>query len=166
MGMHCALRVGLMQAHAYHTIATGKPFRVESRQMKMKRILLSCLVLAVCLCGSTRVRAAEDPGDKFLEAYFLNQDGDSAEHNSDWLKATTKFNAAHEILDQIKTQNPEWNPHIIEFRTKYVEDHLAALKAKVAASAAPEMPPATPAPTAEAPAIPLTPVVLAPPTAP
>ena len=128
-----------MQAHAYHTIATGKAFRVESRQMKMKRILLSCLVLAVCLCGTTRVRAAEDPGDKFLEAYFLIQDGDSAEHNSDWVKATTKFNAAHEILDQIKTQNPEWNPHIIEFRTKYVEEHLAALQPKVGTPAAPEM---------------------------
>ena len=112
--------------------------------MKMKRILLSCLVLAVCLCGTTRVRAAEDPGDKFLEAYFLIQDGDSAEHNSDWVKATTKFNAAHEILDQIKTQNPEWNPHIIEFRTKYVEIHLAALQPKVGTPAAPEMPASKP----------------------
>jgi len=120
--------------------------------MKMKRILLLFLVLTVCLCGATRVRAAEDPGDKFLEAYFLIQDGDTAEHNSDWVKANAKFSAAHEILDQIKTQNPEWNPHIIEFRTKYVEDHLAALKAKVAGP--------------ESPAIAPLPVVLAPPIAP
>ncbi len=155
-----------MQVHSYQTIANGHPFRVKSRSMKMKRILLTCLVLTVCLCGTTRVRAAEDPGDKFLEAYFLIQDGDTAEHNSDWVKANAKFSSAHEILDQIKTQNPEWNPHIIEFRTKYVEDHLAALKAKVGAPAAPETPPAAPAPTPEAPAIPHTPVVLAPSAAP
>src|ERR1017187_1629498 len=144
MGTHCAVRVGLMQVHLYHTIANGKAFRVKSRQMK--RILLLCLVFAVCLCGTTRVRAAEDPGDKFLEAYFLIQDGDFAEHNSDWVKANAKFSSAHEILDQIKTQNPEWNPHIIEFRMKYIEDHLATLKTKVAAPAAPETPPAVPAP--------------------
>src|SRR5271170_3492441 len=119
MGMHCAVRVALMQVHSYQTIANVATFRVESRQMK--RILLSCLIFAVCLCGATRVRAAEDPGDKFLEAYFLIQDGDAAEHNSDWEKASSKYSSAHEVLDQIKAQNPDWNPHIVEFRTKYVE---------------------------------------------
>jgi Tfp pilus assembly protein PilF len=134
--------------------------------MKMKRILLSCLVLTVCLCGTTRVRAAEDPGDKFLEAYFLIQDGDTAEHNNDWVKASAKFSSAHEILDQIKTQNPDWNPHIIEFRTKYTEEHLAALKANVAAPTTTEPQGATPAAKPEAPAITPPPVVLAPSGAP
>src|SRR5579863_1907319 len=134
-----------MQVHSYQTIATGKTFRVESR--RMKRILLTCLIFAVCLCGTARVRAAEDPGDKFLEAYFLIQDGDSAEHNGDWDKANAKFSSAHDILDQIKTQDPEWNPHIIEFRTKYAEDHLAALKSKVTTPEAPVTTPAAPTPT-------------------
>ncbi len=153
-----------MQVYAHQTIANAKAFRVESRPMK--RILLTCLIFAVCLCGTTRVRAAEDPGDKFLEAYFLIQDGDTAEHNSDWGTATTKYSAARGILDQIKAQAPDWNPHIIEFRTQYVEEHLAALKAKVAATAAPETPTAAPAPQPEAPAIVPPPVVLAPPAAP
>ena len=134
--------------------------------MKMKRILLSCLVLTVCLCGTTRVRAAEDPGDKFLEAYFLIQDGDTAEHNNDCVKASAKFSSAHEILDQIKTQNPDWNPHIIEFRTQYTEEHLAALKAKVVAPTTTEPQGATPAAKPEAPAITPPPVVLAPSGAP
>ncbi|MGA2604538.1 MAG: hypothetical protein ABSG14_09945, partial [Verrucomicrobiia bacterium] len=132
----------------------------------MKRILLSCLLMAVCLCGTTRVRAAEDPGDKFLEAYFLIQDGDSAEHNNDAIKAIAKYSSAREILDQIKSQFPDWNPHIIEFRTKYIEEHLAALKETVGAAAAPQSQPPIAVPKVETPAITPPPIVLAPPVTP
>jgi len=120
-------------------------------------------MMAVCLCGTTRVRAAEDPGDKFLEAYFLIQDGDAAERSSDWVTALAKYNSAHEILDQIKNQFPDWNPHIIEFRLKYIEDHLANVKAKAGAAVATEAPPAAAPPKAEAPAVAPAPLVLAPP---
>ena len=120
-----------MQVHSYQTIANRQRFRVESAPMKMKRILVWCLVLAVCLCGTSRVRAADDPGDKFLEAYFLIQEGDAAERQNDWVKADAKYKGADEILGEIKSQTPDWNPHIIEFRTKYVEDHIAQLKAKL-----------------------------------
>ena len=71
------------------------------------------------------------PGQQISGGLLSHSGRDNAEHNSDWVKATTKFNAAHEILDQIKTQNPEWNPHIIEFRIKYVEDIWRPLHPKV-----------------------------------
>ena len=139
--------------------------------MKKTFLLLSCALFAMGLCGPARVWATDDPGDKFLEAYFLIQEGDSAERQSDWTKATAKYTSALDILGQVKSQSPDWNPHIIEFRTKYLEEHLAALKKKLAATAAPAPQPTTPAPETpatrvEAPAAPATPVAPAAPAAP
>ncbi len=123
-------------------------------------------MMGVCLGGATRVRGAGDPGEKFLEAYFLIQDGDSAEQKGDAPKAIAKYSSAHEILEQINSQFPDWNPHIIEFRTKYVEGHLAALKTKEEAAPAAESQPTAATAKPETPAITAPPVVLAPSAAP
>src|SRR5882724_8182680 len=105
----------------------------------MKKTLRLCILVALCLGGVMRTWAA-DPGDRFLEAYFLIQEGDAAVHDSDWTKANLKYSGALDILNEIKTESPDWNPHIIEFRTKYIADHLANLKPRLAA------PPASPQP--------------------
>jgi Flp pilus assembly protein TadD/uncharacterized coiled-coil DUF342 family protein len=115
----------------------------------MKKCLVACVLLAVCSCGLSRGWAAADPGDQFLDAYFLIQDGDGAESKGDWVKADSKFKAALDIFREIKSQNPDWNPHIIEFRMKYCADHLEALKPKL-----PVAPPPPP-PSPQAPAAPL-----------
>ena len=120
----------------------------------MKKCLVACVLLAVCSCGLSRVWAAADPGDQFLDAYFLIQDGDAAESKGDWVKADSKFKAALDILREIKSQKPDWNPHIIEFRMKYCADHLEALKPKLPVAPPPPAPP-TPATPPQAPAAPL-----------
>jgi cytochrome c-type biogenesis protein CcmH/NrfG len=109
----------------------------------MKRLLLLCVLFALGSFSITCVRAAVDPGDRFLEAYFLIQDGDAAERANDWAKAGSKYKAALEILQEIKSNSPDWNAHIIGFRTKYCTDQLAALKSKLP-TAAPTPPPAAP----------------------
>jgi len=100
----------------------------------MKKTLLLCILVALCFGGAARAWAAADPGDRFLEAYFLIQEGDAAVHESDWTKANTKYGGALDILNEIKTDSPDWNPHIIEFRSKYINDHLSEVKAKLALS--------------------------------
>ena len=115
----------------------------------MKRILLLCVLFALCARGASSLWAATDPADQFLEAYFLIQEGDAAGHQSDWARAESKYNGALEILRAIESATPDWNPHIIKFRIKYCTDQLADLKAKLA-PAAPAAPPA-PAPAPAAP---------------
>ena len=83
----------------------------------MKKTLLMCILVALCSGAVARVYAA-DPGDRFLEAYFLIQEGDSAGRDSDWIKANTKYNSALDILADIKKESPDWNPHIIRFETE------------------------------------------------
>ncbi|HUK83477.1 MAG TPA: tetratricopeptide repeat protein [Verrucomicrobiae bacterium] len=117
----------------------------------MKQILLLCALVALGSFGITRVWAAVDPGDQFLEAYFLIQDGDAAEHAGDWEKAITKYSAALDLLRQIKADSPDWNPHIIDFRTKYCGDHLDTLRSKAAAAAPAPAPAVSEAPPAAAP---------------
>ncbi|HXI84047.1 MAG TPA: tetratricopeptide repeat protein [Verrucomicrobiae bacterium] len=105
----------------------------------MKKSLQLCILVSLCLGGAVGAWAA-DPGDRFLEAYFLIQEGDAAVHDSDWTKANLKYSGALDILNEIKTESPDWNPHIIEFRTKYIADHLASLKTKLAQPPAPPQP--------------------------
>jgi tetratricopeptide (TPR) repeat protein len=121
----------------------------------MKKTLLLCVLVALCFGGAARTWAAGDPGDRFLEAYFLIQEGDAATRESDWTKANTKYNGALDILNEIKTDSPDWNPHIIEFRTKYIDDHLSEIKAKLAS---PSVIPAQSQPPATSPETPVAPV--------
>src|SRR5580700_11084779 len=144
----------LLQRHERNCVRNrckSKDFSLQSRPMK--KTLLVCMLVALCCGGAARILAAEDPGDKFLEAYFLIQEGDAAERQSDWPKADAKYRGAREILDQIKLAPPDWNPHIIEFRTKYIDEHLADLQPKLAAPAPSAPPPVTP-PETPAPATP------------
>src|ERR1043166_8268813 len=118
----------------------------------MKQLLLACVLVALGGFGVTRVRAAVDPGDRFLEVYFLVQDGDAAERASEWTKANAKYTAALEILREIQSKWPDWNPQIIEFRINYCNEHVAAIQPQhvVVVPAAPSSPAApTPAPAAE-----------------
>jgi len=88
-------------------------------------------LLAMALFCSGVTWAATDPGDRFLQAYFLVQEGDEANKAGDAAKADAKFASARYILQEIKEQSPNWNPHIIEFRLRYCHEQLAALKPKL-----------------------------------
>jgi tetratricopeptide (TPR) repeat protein len=127
-------------------------FSVKSRPMK--KTLLLCILVALCFGGAARAWAAADPGDRFLEAYFLIQEGDAAVRDSDWTKANTKYGGALDILNEIKTDSPDWNPHIIEFRTKYINDHLSEVKAKLTLSSGTSPQPQPLPPTPETPETP------------
>ncbi len=129
----------------------SKGFSVQSRPMK--KTLLLCILVVLCFGGAAQAWAA-DPGDRFLEAYFLIQEGDAAIRDSDWTKANTKYGGALDILNEIKTNDPDWNPHIIEFRTKYINDRLAEVKTKQApppVAPQPQPEPQPPATTTETP---------------
>ena len=122
----------------------------------MKKTLLLCVLVALCFGGAARAWAAADPGDRFLEAYFLIQEGDAAVRDSDWTKASTKYGGALDILNGIKTDSPDWNPHIIEFRSRYINDHMSEVNAKLALSSGTPSQPHPPAPVPETPTAPAT----------
>ncbi len=109
------------------------------------------LWLVAVLCGSVwPALAVEDPADRFLQAYFLIQEGDEADRQADLVKADAKFKAARQMLQNIQAGAPDWNPHIIEYRLKYCEQKLLSYQGRLPAVApapapAPAPPPAAPA---------------------
>ena len=128
---------------------SSKPLQtagLSDRVRAMKKTLLLGVVLALCSHGASQLWAAPDPGDRFLEAYFLIQEGDAAERQGDWARANAKFSSAQEILREIKTDSADWNPHIVEFRIKYIDDRFTEIK--------PKLQPAEPAPAPTPPAPP------------
>lgn len=112
----------------------------------MRKILQ---ITGALLLGMMVLTAHAEPADDFLKAYFLLQDGDTAERGGESAKAIEKYSAALKILRTIKRRSPDWNPNIIAYRTKYCMDHIAKAGGKVEpedTSAEPEPGP-TPAPT-------------------
>jgi len=83
---------------------------------------LFSLFVAVAL-----VDAASDPADQFLNAYFLIQDGDTAQKANDSAKAVGKYKEALDILQALKKSDPTWNPHIVDYRIKYCSKNIATL---------------------------------------
>lgn len=90
-----------------------------------------------------------DPADQFLEAYFLIQEGDASERQGAWNKAHSQFNSALDLLNTIRAQNPNWNPHIVQFRIQYCTEHIDQLKPRLTTSVTPpaSAPGSTPAPS-------------------
>lgn len=86
-------------------------------------------LLAVLTIFATSLRA--EPADDFLKAYFLIQEGESAEKGGDTTKALDKFNSAAHALREIRTANPDWNPNIIGYRQKYCHERIVKLGGKV-----------------------------------
>lgn len=116
----------------------------------MNKSRLVCALIALCTCvtvSSQHAFAAAEPADRFLDAYFLIQEADSAERNADWAKARAKFAAALDILHDIQTASPSWNPHIVEFRVNYCNGRLKELESKLALAPSPAAPPVAAADT-------------------
>ncbi len=95
-----------------------------------------------------------ETADDFLKAYFLLQDGDAAEKGGETPKAIEKYTAALKILRTIKRKNPDWNPNIIAYRSKYCTEHIIKAGGKIEPedTAVEPEPAPTPTPSVLAPA--------------
>ncbi len=130
----------------------------------MKKTFLLCILFALCCGSAMRVLAAFNPGERFLDAFFLIQDGDAAQAKSNWQTAADKYAAALKILQEIQAQAPDWNTRLLEYRTHYCTDHLAEITPKLPPPAPPaqEVAPAVTAPEAAAPPPAVAPATTAP----
>jgi Flp pilus assembly protein TadD/predicted nucleic acid-binding Zn-ribbon protein len=79
-------------------------------------------------------------------------EGDKLSQGGQNSQAREKYETALTRLEKLKNENPEWEPTIVKYRIKYLNDKLANLKtAKESATPPPTAPAAAPAPTAPAP---------------
>ena len=130
--------------------------------MKFRKIL-ACLAALLLLAAPSSYPAAS-PQDDYLQIYVMINEGDKLDNSGQKSQAREKYENALNKLDKLKNENPEWEPTIVKYRIKYLNDKLSNLKSAKDASPTPVEKPATPA--AEKPATTTPPAPSAPAPAP
>jgi len=121
--------------------------------MKFRKIfatLAACFLLAI-----PSTHPAASPQDDYLQIYVMINEGDKLDNTGQKSQAREKYENALNKLEKLKNENPEWEPTIVKYRIKYLNDKLSNLKsakdtspnaAEKPATPAPEKPAAKPAP--------------------
>jgi len=130
--------------------------------MKFRKIL-ACLA-ALLLLAAPSSHPAASPQDDYLQIYVMINEGDKLDNSGQKSQAREKYENALNKLDKLKNENPEWEPTIVKYRIKYLNDKLSNLKSAKDTSPTPVEKPATPA--AEKPATTTPPAPSAPAPAP
>ncbi|MEI7692837.1 MAG: tetratricopeptide repeat protein [Verrucomicrobiota bacterium] len=105
-------------------------------------VLLVCAAWWVPVLGHT----AASPQDDYLQIYVMIQDGDRLATAGQNSQGREKFENALSRLEKLKNENPEWEPTIVKYRIKYLNEKLEAMKASKDSGPA-VAPAAKPAPT-------------------
>jgi len=130
--------------------------------MKFRKIL-ACLA-ALLLLAPPSSHPAASPQDDYLQIYVMINEGDKLDNSGQKSQAREKYENALNKLEKLKNENPEWEPTIVKYRIKYLNDKLSNLKSAKDTSPTPVEKPATPA--AEKPATTTPPAPSAPAPAP
>lgn len=130
--------------------------------MKFRKIL-ACLA-ALLLLAAPSSHPAASPQDDYLQIYVMINEGDKLDNSGQKSQAREKYENALNKLEKLKNENPEWEPTIVKYRIKYLNDKLSNLKSAKDVSPTPVEKPATPA--AEKPATTTPPAPAAPAPAP
>jgi tetratricopeptide (TPR) repeat protein len=94
------------------------------------RMHFRLLLLVVWLGGVllTSVQAASSPQDQFLQLYFLIQEGEKLESESQKSSAYVRYEESLKRLKALQKEFPDWEPSIVSFRIRYVTDKLSQLE--------------------------------------
>lgn len=93
---------------------------------------MSCLrwILLALLGGlfAVDVSAQEDPSKEFFAAYQEFQRGERLEREGRTADAVAKFRYVATQLSQIRSQNPDWQPLVVDFRLKRTQEAIVRLE--------------------------------------
>ena len=89
----------------------------------MRQTLVLIVLLALQFLAAPFVQAESgDPSDLFLNAYMSVQKAEKLEQDGKFKLALQKYRYAASLLDQIRANNPSWQPLIVDYRKKKTGD--------------------------------------------
>jgi len=88
------------------------------------------------------------PRDEYLQIYVIINEGDKLNTSGQASQAREKYETALTRLEKLKNENPEWEPTIVKYRARYLNDKLAGLKSVKRAEKPPTVIAGSVAPTA------------------
>jgi len=96
----------------------------------MKKIGVILLTgFSIFLAPTIRAQS-EDPSEVFLKAYMTSQQGEKLEHENNFREALAKFRFAGSLLDQLRKSHAEWQPAIVEYRSRKIGESILRVEAK------------------------------------
>jgi tetratricopeptide repeat protein len=116
--------------------------RDRSPMTKIGLILLAAFTL---LAAVPSLRAqSDDPSETFLKAYMTAQQGEKLEHENQFKAALAKYRFAGSLIEQLRKNNPDWQPAIVEYRGRKISEGILRVQDKAgtqeSVTAVPEAP--------------------------
>ena len=99
--------------------------------MNLPRLLLLPLITVLLLPSAVRAQDG-DPAGQFFAAYQEFQRAENLEREGRTKDAAAKFRFVATQLGQIKSQSPDWQPMIVDFRLKKTQEALVRLEGAAA----------------------------------
>jgi tetratricopeptide (TPR) repeat protein len=97
----------------------------------MKKIGIILLTgFSIFLAPAVRAQS-EDPSEVFLKAYMTSQQGEKLEHENNFRDALAKFRFAGSLLEELRKRHAEWQPAIVEYRSRKIGESILRVEAKV-----------------------------------
>ena len=113
------------------------------------RLVASTLAVFACLAGARPLDAqeTEDPSETFLKAFTSVQQGERLEKDGSYKFAVSKYRFAASLLEQIQQRNPNWQPLIVQYRTRKTAEAIARAEGRLTLDKTPAGATEPPAPT-------------------
>lgn len=110
----------------------GSASRMIRPFFSMNKVGLLLLPLILLLAQPLRSLAQEnDPSEVFLKAYMTAQQGEKLERENQFQPALAKFRFAGAMLEELKKASPDWQPAIVEYRSRKIGEAILRVKSKI-----------------------------------
>lgn len=113
--------------------------------MSIKRFLV--VAMALGLIGTAGLHAQEGPDDQYVRIYNLMQQAEDMRQMGQERQAYERLENALAALKDLRTTYPDWNPGLLQFRQRHIEERMAQFGPPPPAPGQPAAPGATGATT-------------------
>ena len=96
---------------------------------KIGLLLLPVLALFALPLGSFAQEV--DPSEAFLKAYMTAQQAEKLERENQLKPALAKFRFAGSMLEELKKNNGDWQPAIVEYRSRKIGEAILRVQSKI-----------------------------------
>ncbi len=109
----------------------------------MKKVLRNpffvFLLLALCLSSASLRAQVVDPSDQFLKAYMASRQAEELEKQGKFQPALDKFRESGQALDVLQRHHADWQPLVVDFRSKRVRESILRLESRLGLESQPEV---------------------------
>ncbi len=93
--------------------------------------LLLLPVFAFCALTPPSFAQEVDPSEVFLKAYMTAQQAEKMERENQLKPALAKFRFAGSMLEELKKNNGDWQPAIVEYRSRKIGEAILRVQSKI-----------------------------------